>query len=89
MPVAAPSPALPLAVNVLHVTYIDATGARDSEECGRLRLGLFELYSRGDWIRTSDLLLPKQARYRATLRPETTTTPPNGMRPERVELPTF
>ncbi len=26
--------------------------------------------SRGDWIRTSDLLLPKQARYRATLRPE-------------------
>lgn len=25
--------------------------------------------SRGDWIRTSDLLLPKQARYQATLRP--------------------
>ena len=26
--------------------------------------------SRGDWIRTSDLLLPKQALYRAKLRPE-------------------
>ena len=43
MPVAAPGPALLLPVNVLHVTYIDATDARDSEECGRLRLGLFEI----------------------------------------------
>ena len=32
----------------------------------------WNLENRGDWIRTSDLLLPKQARYRATLRPETT-----------------
>ena len=25
---------------------------------------------RGDWIRTSDILLPKQARYQAALRPD-------------------
>ena len=28
-------------------------------------------YGRGDWIRTSDFLLPKQALYQAELRPET------------------
>ena len=27
-------------------------------------------YGRGDWIRTSDPLLPKQMRYQAALRPE-------------------
>ena len=32
---------------------------------GRLHLKI----GRGDWIRTSDLLLPKQLRYRAALRP--------------------
>jgi hypothetical protein len=26
--------------------------------------------SRGDWIRTSDLFVPNEARYRAALRPE-------------------
>src|SRR5437588_8733481 len=33
-------------------------------------LRINDLQSRGDWIRTSDLLLPKQALYRAKLRPE-------------------
>ncbi len=28
-----------------------------------------ELHGRGDWIRTNDLLLPKQALYQAELRP--------------------
>ena len=28
------------------------------------------LKSRGDWIRTSDLFVPNEARYRAALRPE-------------------
>ena len=39
---------------------------------GRLykSLKINELFNRGDWIRTSDLLLPKQALYRAKLRPE-------------------
>ena len=45
--------------------------------------------SRGDWIRTSDLLLPKQALYRAKLRPDFGRKLQNGMRPERLELPTF
>ena len=27
-------------------------------------------FGRGDWIRTSDPLLPKQVRYQAALRPE-------------------
>ena len=36
--------------------------------CRNLRLFNY-LYGRGDWIRTSDLLLPKQALYRAKLRP--------------------
>ena len=30
----------------------------------------FCLIGRGDWIRTSDLLVPNQARYQAALRPE-------------------
>ena len=60
-----------------------------------MRVGLF---SRGDWIRTSDLLLPKQALYRAKLRPEKPAKSDNlGFpifaalltRPERLELPTF
>ena len=43
--------------------------------------------SRGDWIRTSDLLLPKQALYRAKLRPvycEELTTGPGGPDPQRA-----
>ena len=29
-----------------------------------------EMAGRGDWIRTSDLLLPKQARYQTALHPD-------------------
>ena len=32
---------------------------------------LFEILSRGDWIRTSDLMLPKHAHYQAVLHPVT------------------
>jgi len=32
---------------------------------------IVEESGRGDWIRTSDPLLPKQVRYQATLRPDT------------------
>lgn len=32
--------------------------------------GSFTNVNRGDWIRTSDLLVPNQARYRASLHPE-------------------
>ena len=30
-----------------------------------------EIIGRGDWIRTSDLMLPKHAHYQAVLHPET------------------
>jgi hypothetical protein len=30
----------------------------------------FSNFSRDDWIRTSDLFVPNEARYRAALRPE-------------------
>ena len=35
-----------------------------------LEEGLVVLKSRGDWIRTSDLLTPSQTRYQTALRPE-------------------
>jgi hypothetical protein len=37
---------------------------------------LLFINGRGDWIRTSDLLLPKQALYRAKLRPADLLTQP-------------
>jgi hypothetical protein len=43
----------------------DARGGRWLLKDAQLSITL----SRGDWIRTSDLLLPKQALYRAKLRP--------------------
>src|SRR5215467_2052775 len=36
---------------------------------GRRTLGAKGAAGRGDWIRTSDILLPKQALYRTELRP--------------------
>ncbi len=40
-----------------------------SHEQARLNKSTIE-DGRGDWIRTSDLLLPKQTRYQAALRPD-------------------
>ena len=48
------------------------------------------LISRGDWIRTSDLLLPKQALYRAKLRPvlhPTSSILPPANAPEGTRTP--
>src|SRR5438093_472465 len=41
---------------------------------------------RGEWIRTTDPLLPKQMRYQAALRPETGHSIPTGRRTESVML---
>jgi hypothetical protein len=60
-------------------------------------VGAVFLLSRGDWIRTSDLLLPKQALYRAKLRPDYNSAESGmrdpellmKMRSEGLEPPTF
>ena len=40
--------------------------------------GTAEPYGRGDWIRTSDLFVPNEARYQAALRPEAREYAPLG-----------
>ena len=49
----------PTLIHLLRITWVFGEIARSKRENGR-----------GDWIRTSDLLLPKQTRYQAALRPD-------------------
>ena len=65
---------------VLYPIELRAVSRRHSESNSR------ELFGRGERIRTSDILLPKQARYRAALHPEILSAPGNPMDEKRAHF---
>ena len=62
-------------IKTLRLTSIESIAARTEEYINGIthnekNLRVWRFFCRGGQIRTDDLLVPNQARYRATLRPE-------------------